>query len=36
MLRRKSSSPETGPLDQLLEVKVNWDETCQSLNPASG
>ena len=36
MLRRKCSSPKTRPLHQLLEVELNRDETCQSLNPTSG
>ena len=36
MLGRKSSSPETGLLYQLLEMKINGNETCQSLNSTSG
>ena len=32
MLGRKSSSPKTRPLNQFLEVKLNWNEACQSLN----
>jgi len=32
MLRRKRSSPKTGLLGQLLEMKMNRNETCQSLS----
>jgi len=32
MLRRKRSSPKTGLLGQLLEMEMNRNETCQSLN----
>jgi len=32
MLRRKRSSPKTGSLGQLLEMEMNRNETCQSLN----
>jgi len=35
MLRRKCSSPKTGSLGQLLEVEMNRNETCQSLNSPS-
>jgi len=35
MLRGKSSSPKTRLLDQLLEMKMNGNEACQSLNPTS-
>jgi len=35
MLRRKRSSPKTGLLDQLLEMEMNRNETCQSLNSPS-
>jgi len=35
MLRRKHSSPETGLLGQLLEMEMNRNETCQSLNSPS-
>ena len=35
MLGRKSSSLETGLLYQLLEIKMNGNETCQSLNSTS-
>ena len=36
MLGRKSSSSEIGPLYQLLEMKMNWNEICQSLDSTSG
>jgi len=35
MLRRKRSSPKTGSLGQLLEMEMNRNETCQSLNSPS-
>jgi len=35
MLRRKHSSSKTGSLDQLLEMEINRNETCQSLNSTS-
>jgi len=35
MLRRKHSSPKTGSLGQLLEIEMNRNETCQSLNSTS-
>jgi len=35
MLRRKRNSPKTGSLDQLLEMEMNRNETCQSLNSTS-
>ena len=35
MLRRKYSSPKTGSLGQLLEMEMNRNETCQSLNSTS-
>jgi len=35
MLRRKHSSSKTGSLDQLLEMEMNRNETCQSLNSPS-
>jgi len=35
MLRRKCSSPKTELLDQLLEMEMNRNEICQSLNSSS-
>jgi len=35
MLGRKRSSPKTGSLGQLLEMEMNRNETCQSLNSTS-
>jgi len=35
MLGRKRSSSKTGSLGQLLEIKMNRNKTCQSLNPTS-
>jgi len=35
MLGRKRSSSKTGSLGQLLEMKMNRNETCQSLNSTS-
>jgi len=35
ILRRKRSSPKTGSLGQLLEIEMNRNETCQSLNSTS-
>jgi len=35
MLRKKRSSPKTGSLGQLLEMEMNRNETCQSLNSPS-
>jgi len=35
MLGRKRSSSKTGSLDQLLEMEMNRNETCQSLNSTS-
>jgi len=35
MLRKKRSSPKTGSLGQLLEMEMNRNETCQSLNSTS-
>jgi len=35
MLRRKRSSSKTASLDQLLEMEMNRNETCQSLNSTS-
>jgi len=35
MLRRKCSSFKTGSLDQLLEMEMNRNKTCQSLNSPS-
>ena len=35
MLRRKCSSSKTGSLDQLREMEMNRNETCQSLNSTS-
>jgi len=35
MLGRKHSSPKTGSLGQLLEMEMNRNETCQSLNSTS-
>jgi len=35
MLRRKRSSPKAGSLGQLLEMEMNRNETCQSLNSTS-
>jgi len=35
MLRRKCSSSKTRSLDQLLEMEMNRNETCQSLNSTS-
>jgi len=32
MLRRKHSSSKTESLNQLLEMEINRNETCQSLN----
>jgi len=36
MLEKKSSSPKTGLLYQLLEMKMNGNEAYQSLNFTSG
>jgi len=36
MLRRKHSSSKTESLDQLLEMEMNRNETCQSLNSPVG
>jgi len=35
MLKKKRSSSKTGLLDQLLEMEMNRNETCQSLNSPS-
>jgi len=35
MLRRKCSSSKTGALDQLLEIEMNRNKACQSLNSTS-
>jgi len=35
MLRRKHSSPKIGSLGQFLEMEMNRNETCQSLNSTS-
>jgi len=35
MLGGKRSSPKTGLLGQLLEMEMNRNETCQSLNSTS-
>jgi len=35
MLGGKHSSPKTGSLGQLLEIEMNRNEICQSLNSTS-